>query len=300
MKIIFLGNHSVGVESLTALLSINKVKVVGVVAHPPDPEDGVVYASVYKFAITKNLNVIRGRAKDKKTYDFIKNAKPDLIWVTDYRYLISMKIISEAVFGAVNLHPSLLPKYRGRASLNWAILNGEKEIGLTAHFIDKNLDSGDIINQKKFFLNENEDVGDALKKLMPYYSSITKDVINKFQNNTVTSVPQDHSLATIYPSRKPEDGVINWFNSAEQIFNFVRALSYPYPGAFSDIKKSRIYIWKAELIKDNNESKIAPGTILKYLKDKRFIIKCGFGKLKVTKWTIFPKKSFELKVKMRL
>lgn len=300
MKVIFLGNHSVGVKSLATLINIDKVKVVGVIAHPLDPEDGVVYDSLYKFAINKNLNVIRGCANDKKIHDFIKNSNPDLIWVTDYRYLIPKEIISEAPFGAVNLHPSLLPKYRGRAPLNWAIIEGEKEIGLTAHFIDEKLDNGDIICQIKFFLNKNEDVGDALKKLIPYYCLITKNVIHKFLNNTVTSIPQDHSLATIYPSRKPEDGVINWSNSAERIFNFVRAISHPYPGAFSDTKKGRIYIWKTELIKNNNQSKIAPGIILEYLKNKWFIVKCGVGNLKVIKWTVHPKNSFEPKVKMQL
>ncbi len=134
MRIAFLGNHTVGVIVLKLLFK--EKDIVGVVAHPADPEDGIRYRSVYKFAVKHCLPVIRAKGKDKNHEQFIREKKPDLLWITDYRYLIPKNIISLAPLGTINLHPSLLPKYRGRAPVNWAIINGETILGLTAHFVD--------------------------------------------------------------------------------------------------------------------------------------------------------------------
>ena len=125
MNVIFFGNHTVGVSVLKVLLK--EVNVEGVVSHPSDPEDGIKYESVYDFSLSNNLNAIRGKGSDKKIVNFVTTKSPDLIWVTDYRYLLPKKIFTVPKYGSINMHPSLLPKYRGRASLNWAIINGEKK-----------------------------------------------------------------------------------------------------------------------------------------------------------------------------
>ena len=139
MRIAFLGNHTVGVRALGTLASA--VDVVAVVAHPPDPEDGVRYESVFEFAKKHGLPAIRGKPGQTHVRELLQEASPELIWVTDYRYLLPIELIDQARLGAVNLHPSLLPRYRGRAPVNWAILHGESELGLTAHFIDEGMPS---------------------------------------------------------------------------------------------------------------------------------------------------------------
>lgn len=294
MKIVFFGNHTVGVKTLEKLSKISKI--LGVVCHPLDPEDGKRYLSVYNYALSNGFKVIRGTPKDKKVFNFIKDLKPNLIWVTDYRYILPPKILSEATIAAVNLHPSLLPKYRGRASLNWAILNGEKEVGLTAHLIDKNVDSGDILAQEKIYIGKKMGIGEILKKLIPVYKNITIKVISMFDCKLIKKIPQNNLLASTYPARKPEDGIICWTDSSNKINNLVRSVSRPYPGAFTKIKKTQIYIWKSVPIKSDTNSNFVPGTIIKCFKNKEFIIKCGKGKLKIVDWTSHPINLFKPEV----
>ena len=285
MKVVFFGNHTVGVVALKAL--IEEVDIIGVVAHPEDPEEGDRYESVYDYAKKHQIPVIRAKGKEAQVKFFLQDNKPDLIWVTDYRYLLPHSILQISAEGAVNLHPSLLPKYRGRAPVNWAIIQGEKEIGLTAHFISTGMDDGDIIEQRSFSLTKEEDVGDALNKLMPLYYVITKEVIRNFIDGNVSRYKQNENLATTYKARKPDDGKINWQQTAVQIRDFIRAVATPYPGAFTYFQGSRLYIWKAELDIDINlpqENHIA-GTVLDVDGDI-LIVACGEYALRVTQYTI--------------
>lgn len=282
MKIVFFGNHTVGIVALRAL--INESHVVGVVAHPYDPEDGVRYQSVYDFAHSQNIPVIRGRGKDSKVSDFIFLHKPDLIWVTDYRYILPNEILKKSVNGGVNLHPSLLPKYRGRAPVNWAIINGERTLGLTAHFMSSNVDDGDVIEQKTFELSIDEDVGNALDKLMPLYDTLTRHVIQSFIRGEVPREAQNNSCATIFEARKPIDGKIDWNISAERIRDLVRAVAKPYPGAYTTFDGKRVYIWKAILENTDLTASHKPGTIVN-ITDSTLLVTCGEGMLRVLNYT---------------
>lgn len=245
MRVVFLGNHTVGVTALSVLA--DGAEVVGVVAHPADLEDGVCYQSVYEYAKSHSLPVIRGKATEPGVADFIAKAVPDLIWITDYRYLLPAHLLCIAPLGTINLHPSLLPRYRGRAPINWAILHGETELGLTAHFVDEGMDSGDIIEQERFELSINEDVGDALRKLLPLYASVTRRILNNLQTGNVVRRKQDDTGVTCYPARKPKDGQIDWNQPAVAIMNMIRAVAAPYPGAFTFLGDAKILIWKARL-----------------------------------------------------
>lgn len=275
MRVVFLGNHTVGIHALRALAEQDEV--VGVVAHPPDPEDGVRYGSVYEFARGRGWGVIRAKAKERPVHDFIACSKPDFLWVTDYRYLLPASLLALAPLGAVNLHPSLLPKYRGRAPLNWAILHGETRLGLTAHFVDEGCDTGDIIAQVTFSLSEEQDVGDALSILYPLYESLTREVLAFFRVGNVPRVPQDHSQATVYPRRKPEDGKIDWHQPAASIRNLVRAVAAPYPGAFTTVNGERLTVWSARLAADMS-SDAAPGSIVDE-GPQGIAVQCGEGVL---------------------
>lgn len=247
MRIVFLGNHDVGCVALDALRAEAGVRVVGVVAHPPDPEDGVVYRSVHDHATKIGLPVIRGRGRDEATGAFLTERAPDLLWITDYRYLLPMEAVAAAPLGAVNLHPSLLPRYRGRAPINWAILHGERTLGLTAHIVDAGTDTGPILGQRRYTLAEHEDVGDALRKLMPLYASLTRQVVRGLLNGSASARPQAHHLATQFPRRRPRDGRIDWTQPGRRVRDLVRAVARPYPGAFSDGPDGRVFVWKAAL-----------------------------------------------------
>jgi len=280
MRITFLGNHTVGVRVLEVLAE--KAELVGIVAHPEDAEDGVRYESVYEWATAHKIPAIRGKATAAEVTDFIKQTKPDLLWVADYRYLLPSEILKLPKHGTINFHPSLLPKYRGRAPVNWAILKGEKEFGLTAHFIDEGMDTGDILAQEKFYLNDDEDIADALNKLYPLYQSITRNIVDKLKQGSLRPTKQDHTLATAYPARKPQDGLIDWSKSARDVLNLVRAVAAPYPGAYTHCNGTKLIIQKAKIAKDES-SDGKPGYVADCGKSSLHI-KCGQGSLDVTLW----------------
>lgn len=262
MRVVFLGNHTVGVTALGALLDAGAT-VSGVVAHPPDPEDGVRYDSVHDHARARGLDVIRGEGRAESVRAFVTEARPELLWITDYRYVLPASLLDTAPAGAVNLHPSLLPRYRGRAPINWAIIHGECRLGLTAHFVDEGMDTGDIIEQHAFELGPEEDVGVALDRLMPLYASTTRSVFDAFRRGTVPRRPQDHAAATSFPRRRPEDGCIDWAQPAVRVKDFVRALARPYPGAFSDLGGARLRVWRARVAEKAPLARdCLPGTIL--------------------------------------
>lgn len=248
LRIVMLGNHTVGVRTLESLHACGEV--VGVVCHPTDPEDGVRYESLFdasgRLGVT---NVIRATPRDETLTRFVAAARPDLLWTTDYRYVLPMPLVQLARLGGVNLHPSLLPKYRGRASINWAILNGEHQLGLTAHLLAEGADTGDIVGQVAFELFDHEDVGDALSKLYPLYQQLTTRVITMLATGSLKRMPQDEARATAFPRRKPEDGAIDWSLGAKQIHNLIRAVSRPYPGAFTELRGERVYVWKSRVAK---------------------------------------------------
>ena len=281
MRILFLGNHTLGVKTLATLSG--RATVAGVVAHPPDAEDGVRYESVYQFASRRGWPVIRGRGKDEAVAQFINMAKPDFLWITDYRFLIPSSVIALAAKGAVNLHPSLLPRYRGRAPINWAILNGERELGLTAHFVDEGMDTGPIIAQYRFALSEDQDAGDALEILYPLYQRITREVLGHLHSASVPSRLQDHRLASVFPARKPGDGLIDWKQPAKKIRDLIRAVAHPYPGAFTFWGTRKVILWKACL--EREDAKAPPGQVLSVGLDSQFCVACSEGAIRVLKHT---------------
>lgn len=283
MKTVFFGNHDVGIAVLETLA--HNADVRGVIAHPIDPEEGKIFSSLYNFASRNSLKVIRGVGKDAAVLKFVKDIAPDLIWVTDYRYILPKEIITLPTLGAVNLHPSLLPKYRGRASINWAILNGETEIGLTAHFIDEGVDTGDIITQVSIGLNRNQDISDAIAALIPWYRRVTKKVLSFFALGSVPRQAQDHAKKSVFPARSPEDGRIDWTQSAERICNLIRAVSTPYPGAFCEFQGGRLFIWKASVVDFRDERTSEPGTVVAAGRDRNPTVQCGRGCIQLHHWT---------------
>lgn len=281
MKIVFLGNHTVGVYVLKALLNCSSIKVIGVIAHPNDDEDGSVYESVYDFSIFNKLNVIRSNGKSPVTFNFINQLQPDLIWITDFRYIIPESVIQLSLLGAVNIHPSLLPKYRGRAAINWALIYGEPEFGLTVHFVDNGVDTGDIISQISIPIYETDYIDDLLNRSYPLYYNITLEVINMFLSNSIKRVPQK-GLYPVFPKRTASDGRINWDLSKKQILNLIKAVSKPYPGAFTFINGNKLYIWKADIVNVPFINDVPNGSIVYDSSTDQFIkIKCSDGYIEI-------------------
>jgi methionyl-tRNA formyltransferase len=286
MKVLFLGNHTVGVRALRVIH--RQAELVGVVAHPDDPEDGVCYESVFAEAKRLGVSVIRTSGKSPELETFVRAVAPELIWIADYRYLLPSQLLTLAALGTVNLHPSLLPTYRGRAPINWAILHGETELGLTAHFVDEGMDTGDIIAQRAFRLTQAQDVGDALDTLYPLYQQLTVEVLAAFQAGNVRRRPQDAAQATTFPRRTPADGLIDWTRPARDVWNLIRAVAKPYPGAFARWSEGTVRVWRVSRV-EALAAGVQPvaGEVLDISSDGHaFSVACGDAALVVSSFAL--------------
>ncbi|MFT4643738.1 MAG: methionyl-tRNA formyltransferase [Planctomycetota bacterium] len=237
--------------------------------------------SVIDFCISNNLPLFKGNPRNKKGYNFIKNIKVDVIASINYLFLIEKDIINLAIKGVFNIHGSLLPKYRGRTPHVWAIINNEKFTGITAHLIEEGCDTGDILEQIKITIDENDTGGDLLLKFQNEYESLTLKVLANFSNNTLKMTKQDEFCATYYGKRTSDDGRINWNWQKERIRNWVRAQSYPYPGAFSFFNNNKIIIDEIKFSSHGFNFKDENGLILKV--NPSIIIKTVNGAIELKK-----------------
>ena len=201
--------------------------------------------------------------KGKKLKDYrevIKSISPHLILVLGWYYMVPKSIRSIAPFGAWGIHASLLPKYAGGAPLVWAIINGEKETGVTLFKLSDGIDDGDIIAQRSFTIDFYDSIKDVYRKAIKASKDILLDSLINIDK--IKFKPQDKSKIEVYPQRTPEDGKIDWNGSVIEIYNFIRAQTNPYPGAFTFLNGHKLIVWKALPIKDIKISDI--GRIVSY------------------------------------
>jgi methionyl-tRNA formyltransferase len=182
----------------------------------------------------------------------VKELAPDLIVVAGWYYMVSRGLRESARWGAVGLHGSLLPKYRGGAPLVWTIIHGETRGGVTLFYLDDGVDSGDIIGQKPFPIEANETIADALVKLEEAGVALLEEYLPLLSEGRAPRIPQNHAEATYCAQRSPADGEIDWTKSAKQIKDFIRAQTRPYPGAFTRIAGKKVILWDADLVEEED------------------------------------------------
>lgn len=227
---------------------------------------------IINWAAENNMPVFIGNPrKKKKSIDVRKLGVIDILLSINYLFIIEKDLIDVPRNVAINIHGSKLPKYRGRAPHIWAIINGEKSIGITIHKIDEGCDTGDIILQKDFELSNRITGGDVLKIFEREYPVLILDVLTSIENGTVNFQKQDHSQSTFFGKRQPSDGEVSWEWESNRIFNWVRALTAPYPGAFTFFKGKQILIWKVEESLMKIDASDKNGRIVKVENDTLFI-----------------------------
>jgi methionyl-tRNA formyltransferase len=233
MKISLLISGGLGLEVLEHLLT-SDVKIICVLTNKTSTEiiDRCEAAQIPTFI---------GNPRNGKGAEFAKQFEIDLILSVNYLFIIEKDLFSLASISC-NIHGSLLPKYRGRTPHIWAIINNERKAGITAHLIDEGCDTGDIIRQVEVQIAANDTGADILLKYNKEYLPLVDAVLQDFRNGTVNFTAQDHSKATLFGKRTPEDGLINWNWQKERIRNWVRAQANPYPGAFTYLEKTKIII----------------------------------------------------------
>jgi methionyl-tRNA formyltransferase len=207
--------------------------------------------------------------------------QPDLILSVYYRNMIGTKILELPRLGAWNMHGSLLPKYRGRAPINWAVLHGEPHIGMTLHRMMKSADAGAIVDQEGVDIGPRDTAEQAFRKVLPCARKVLARQIDALLAGSARETPQNDAEATYFTGRKPEDGRIDWKKTSREIFNLIRAVTDPYPGAFTDVSSSRLMVWWAESDTSATVGKSgAPGEILSI---KPLVIATADGALELTK-----------------
>ncbi|MCA6596329.1 MAG: methionyl-tRNA formyltransferase [Pseudanabaena sp. M046S1SP1A06QC] len=260
LKIFFMGTTKLSYICVQKLISLG-YELVGCASVPEifqisySPE-GVKNINFFDFeGLAKELNIpcVAYNKENKLEFEIlVRNLSPDLILVAGWYYHISNSIRRIPSKGVIALHASLLPKYRGGAPLVWAIINGEKETGVSLFYMDNGVDTGDIIGQSTFPIEDNDTIKDLLLKVEKSSENLLEHFLPLIEFGLAPSISQDNNKATVYPQRSPKDGLIDWSKSTEQIRNFIRAQTRPYPGAYTMINDKKVIIWDADII-DNQK-----------------------------------------------
>lgn len=230
---------------------------------------------------------------------YIKNLNPDLIVVCGYKYIIRNEIFNIPRFKSINIHPSYLPNYRGQHVVNWAVANGENETGVTIHFVDKGIDTGDIIVQKKVPILFEDSANTLHDRIYHEACELLKCVLNTISlGKTIQAKKQDNSKASYFRPRNPEDGVIDWSREGIEIYNLIRALVKPWPGAYSYINDKKIIFWDVHF-EASSYIPTLPGTIIE-ISDSNLIISVKGGKLLVNNYTALDKNGNEIKLELQI
>jgi methionyl-tRNA formyltransferase len=249
MRIVFMGFQTWGYVALKALLG-SKHCVPLVFTHPESshPYEAIWNDSVKELAQAHGIPIIEQRyANEESTARIIAEAKPDIIVLSDWRTWLSPQIYAIAEFGTINIHDSLLPKYGGFSPTNWAIINGEMETGVTVHFVEEEIDLGDIILQQKISIAHTDTATDVFHKTLPVISRLTLEAIDLIEYRRVKPIQQDRSQATFFHKRSERDSLIDWRRNSMAIYNLIRAQSDPYPNAYTYYKGKKLRIKKASL-----------------------------------------------------
>jgi UDP-4-amino-4-deoxy-L-arabinose formyltransferase / UDP-glucuronic acid dehydrogenase (UDP-4-keto-hexauronic acid decarboxylating) len=276
MKAVVLAYHDMGCAGIEALLR-HGVEIAAVFTHKDDPRENVWFGSVAELAAMHGIPVYAPEDINHPIWiSKIKAMAPDILFSFYYRNMVKQPVLEIPPKGCLNLHGSYLPKYRGRCPVNWVLVNGEKETGVTLHYMTPRPDDGDIVAQQKVPITENDTAHTLFGKMVSAANLVLDEAVPALIKGKAKRVQQDKSKATYFGGRKPADGLIDWTKSAKEVRNLVRAVSRPYPGAFTKVGDRKLLIWSASVLDGKKGQK--PGTVVS---TKPLIVACGDGALRV-------------------
>jgi methionyl-tRNA formyltransferase len=222
--------------------------VVLAVTHPDEPGEERWFPSVSELARSRGVPpLIVDRADEQRLLEALREAAPELILSVYFRRVLPPEILAAPRCGAFNVHGSLLPKYRGRAPVNWAVLRGETETGATLHVMTERPDAGDIVDAERVPIGPDDTAHEVQKRVTQAAVAVLERRLADLERGTAPRTPQDESAATTFGRRRPEDGRIDWTRPAKEVHDLIRAVSHPYPGAFTDVFGGKTFVWKARL-----------------------------------------------------
>ncbi|HXN21540.1 MAG TPA: methionyl-tRNA formyltransferase [Candidatus Dormibacteraeota bacterium] len=274
MRIVFCGTPEFAVPALRHLLSQPEHRIEAVVTQPDRPRGrggNLAPSPVKQVALEAGLPVFQPqKSRSDEAYQFFQRVAPDVVVIVAYGQIIPARLLAIPRFGWINLHASLLPKYRGAAPINWAIASGETRTGLTTMRIDAGLDTGDMLLQVELPIGSDETAPELAVRMAETGAPLVAETLRKLEHGELSPKPQDHAQASLAPILKKEDGRIDWLLSAEQIYARIRGFA-PWPGAFTTFRGQLCHLWgRPGTIERTPEG---PGTVMEH--DQRLVVQCG-------------------------
>ncbi|NWA24760.1 bifunctional UDP-4-amino-4-deoxy-L-arabinose formyltransferase/UDP-glucuronic acid oxidase ArnA [Pseudomonas gingeri] len=259
-KVVVFAYHDIGCTGIESLLAAG-YDIAAVFTHADDPKENAFYGSVAQLCARKGITVHAPEDANHPLWiERIAKLNPDYIFSFYYRNLLSEALLATAKNGAFNLHGSLLPSYRGRAPANWVLVNGETETGVTLHRMVKRADAGGILAQNRVAIERADTALTLHTKLRDSAAALLGEALPQLAAGKLSETAQDESKATYFGRRTPADGKLVWKKPAEELFNLVRAVTQPYPGAFCAVGEHKLIVWSAEVVKGNEGQ--APGRVI--------------------------------------
>jgi len=269
--------HEIGYVCLEELIDFG-ADIPCLFTHDDDPNEEVWFRRPLELAEKKGIPVYTPRnLKEPSWATMISEMNPDVIFSFYYRNLIPGEILSIPSIGAFNLHGSLLPKYRGRCPVNWVLIEGEKRTGITLHYMVEKPDAGDIIAQRPVDISFDDTAYTLFMKMASEARMLIKEILPHIENRSFIGRPQtDMGQSSYFGGRKPEDGLISWQKDSISIYNLIRAVTHPYPGAFTLFEGKKFFIWKASPL--HEKANTLPGCVIS---TRPLIVNTGAGTLKL-------------------
>lgn len=276
MKAVVFAYHDMGCVGVQALLDAG-FDIAAIFTHADNAQENAFFGSVARLAAERGIPVYAPDDVNHPLWvDRITELKPEVIFSFYYRNLLGEAILNSARIGAFNLHGSLLPAYRGRAPLNWVLVNGETQTGVTLHRMISRADAGAIIAQQAVEIADADDALSLHRKLTESAKHLLEGALPTLKSGTFSETAQDESKASYVGRRTPEDGRLEWEKPAQTLHNLVRAVSDPWPGAFSFVGTHKFIVWKSRVRSD-----VAPARAGTVISVSPLIIACGEGALEV-------------------
>ncbi len=277
VQIVFMGTPDFAVPTLKSLIE-NKHNVLSVITQPDRPfgrKRIKTAPPVKKFALEHNIPVLQPESvKNEDFIDTIRELKPDLFVVAAFGQILPRALLDIPFFGAINVHASLLPKYRGAAPIQWAIINGEEYTGVTTMWMDEGMDTGDIFLSDSIKIQMDWTSEDLSRELSMLGADLIIETIEYIEGNSIIRLPQEEEHATYAPILKKQDGKINWNKNTLEIHNLIRGLN-PWPYAYTIKDSNEIKLIRSKIYKTGGEGN--PGKFMGIVKDEGFLVGTADG-----------------------
>lgn len=271
MRVVFLGSQEIGAGCLRVILEAGH-EVVGVGAFRPKDHEHWT-DDVTRIVKERGLPPLKARRfRTSAAVERLRSLEPDILFAVGWRWILPPEVLGIPPKGCLGIHGSLLPRIRGFAPVNWALIRDEPQTGPTLFYFDDGTDTGDIVGQRPFPITDEDDAGTVRARLASESVALLAEHVDGLAAGTAPRIPQTEEGVSHGPQRRPEDGAVDWTATPRDVFNWVRGLTRPYPGAFSEVGGRKVHVWKVRPLEGGG-----PGPGILAPDERRIVIGAGVG-----------------------